>query len=141
MDNKYYTPTIEDFHVGFEYEIFEDFDILPEKIWHKQVYGEDGNDPESMDFVLMGYMDKFRVKYLDREDIESMGWYFKSKTDGGLDYLWSNNHIHSIIFDPITKRCVITIRDEDRKEDYTAFVGTIKNKSELKKIMQQTNIL
>ena len=28
MNNKYYTPTIEEFHIGFEYEELINFDML-----------------------------------------------------------------------------------------------------------------
>ncbi len=134
MKNKYYTPTIEEFHVGFECEIkrgeeFEKY-ICKESILELSALAIDVNINKS-----------FRVKYLDREDIENCGWYFKSKTPVGLDYFWSNNHLHSIIFNPNTRRLVITVRDEGRKKDYTAFVGILNNKSELKKLMQQLNII
>jgi len=131
MDNKYYTPEIEEFHVGFEYEIFEDFDTLPERVWHKQVYGKNGTDPEQMDYVtpIQSMMSKFRVKFLDQEDIENCGW--EPVKYNTVDcWVLNNNYL---FWFGLT---VVIIN----KPESQVFRGTIKNKSELKKLMQQLNI-
>jgi hypothetical protein len=83
----------------------------------------------------------FRVKYLDREDIESLGWEYKETSDGGFDYYWDIHTMkHSILYSERAKRMVITLWDRSRLEDHTVFVGTIKNKSELKKLLKQLGI-
>ncbi len=84
---------------------------------------------------------KCRVKYLDREDIESLGWEYKETTEGKYDYFWDKGTgKHSILYSETQKRCLVTIRDEVRKKDFTVFVGTIKNKSELKRLLKQLGI-
>ena len=76
--SEHYTPTIEEFHVGFKYEQYEDYDHLPEKLWHKQVYGENGTNPELLDYVSSSGIERktLRVKYLDQKDIEGEGFEF-----------------------------------------------------------------
>ena len=137
MDPKYYTPEIEEFHVGFEYEYLDG--LGTSSGWTKA----------EVDLSFLSHLegsvgrgDDFRVKCLDREDIENLGWYYKSTTDVGLDYFWDvDKSEHSIIYDYKKQRAVVTVRDSNRKEDYSAFVGTIRNKSELIKLMKQLNII
>jgi len=142
MENKYYEPEIKEFHVGFEYEIYEDFDFYPEKTWHNQVYGEGGKNHEVMGCIDESQLHKIRVKHLDRLDIEELGFvfiasqnskmYFKTKDDkitvairfnfyiGGF----SNVHVYKINLEKVS----------------TLFLGKIKNKSELRRLVQQINI-
>ena len=85
MDDKYYTPEIEEFHVGFEYEqkpsftdgtvkTQEDFD---REKWKKRIF-KVGYGPYINRALYGRNRDKgicgIRVKYLDREDIESLGF-------------------------------------------------------------------
>jgi hypothetical protein len=107
MTDKYYTPEISEFHVGFEYEYV-------------------------------------RVKHLDREDIESLGWVqnefkgtiiknefvlknkpYKRIGDNIKLYHYSGGDIHI--------SCTYS-------ELMTLFRGTLKNKSELKRLMVQLGI-
>jgi hypothetical protein len=98
MENKYYTPKIEEFYVGFEFEFHGmttgglamlDFskDIgNPEKIvvskpdykvWTKEVFTHKYFDiyyRRLEDVEKLIEAGQIRVKYLDREDIESLGW-------------------------------------------------------------------
>lgn len=133
MTEKYYTPTIEEFHVGFEFEVlYENVGWAKESLAHR---------PEVVTLPYMN-LENIRVKYLDREDIESLGWkkhgeryYYSSKTvplrinqDGSCDH----------------EDCSMGI-DSDYRAWINAgnnhFTGTINNKSELKKLMQQLNLL
>jgi hypothetical protein len=124
---KYYTPTIEEFHVGFEF------------------YYNDNNKTFYRNFVkpdifcrpdlLKKYIanNSYKVKYLDREDIESLG--FTTEDNGecynmnlgftlvGL-YPWNNDNEYKIVI-----------------ETTTVFFGKIKNISELKRILKQVGLL
>ena len=131
--NKYYTPEIEEFHIGFEYE--------------RHQY-EDGNwfkyTVEERD-ILDHAEKEIRVKYLDKEDIESLGfkekslkYYIFNEPSGKLpywnkvilDFRWSYKDIS-----------IIGIRADDLgMEEGILFRGNIKNKSELKKLLKQLNI-
>ena len=142
-DNKYYTPTIDEFHVGFEYEAFIN------NSWQSKVM----NDYEDIIYFLFDMNAKtwlsinegiVRVKYLDKEDLESLG-FIKSKPrwhqhwndfykvyDSYSCNIRVNNirnktsiSIHTISINNITK-CL--------------FIGTIKNKSELKVLLKQLGI-
>ncbi len=93
MENtKYYTPNISEFHVGFEYEYtntshqvamidFEKDTVErvgePTKVWDKNTYqGYGFNDVRKL-------IDReaLRVKYLDKEDIESLGWEYDNNAE------------------------------------------------------------
>lgn len=126
---KYYTPTIEEFHVGFECE----YKSPLTGNWENVIYTED---------MFFGgkrglTQSEKRVKYLDKENIESLGWIkgeYKSvicfmKDDKMLT--WLGNPFLDISVIPIFKN----------QSHSQIFRGIIKNKSELKKLMQQLNIL
>ena len=66
-NNLYYTPEISEFHVGFEYEVFDKL----HNIWNK----------ENNFFLQQGdFKDEIRVKYLDQFDIESLGFILTGKS-------------------------------------------------------------
>ena len=150
QSDKYYYPHITEFHVGFEYEqYFEDK-------WQKRIYNDDlypnplkgcfgiiNKDAitVSIDELIKLYL--IKVKYLDVEDIESFGfercipteegWFhvFENKISLQLQYLSKNNNkniiqITQVMFD---------------EPSFIVFWGTIKNKSELKRILEQIGVL
>lgn len=128
-NNEYYTPTIEEFHVGFEFEANINNHWIRTQItdWYDGLEGE------------------YRVKYLDQSDIESLGW--KKNEDVGLKetnklyfFIKDNNYDNSIYieYNLESKHMLLT---RGRKYSFTKFEGTIKNKYELIKLMQQLNII
>ncbi len=133
---KYYTPTIDDLHVGFEYEIsdpggttFEKRTIIsPEELSGMIMYIDD----DSRDCDV-------RAKYIDQEDIEECG--FKHIGSGWYEkhYDKFEESINPWFFIRIRKwkdqeLDIWGVRDEDDKS--LLFRGKIKNKSELKKILK-----
>jgi hypothetical protein len=134
--SKYYTPTIEEFHVGFEYEIkpfnkeWGEHDrtfIYPEGIYnYTRIHGiESLESPIKKECV--------RVKYLDREDIESLGFvyseeciYYTPKRNFQLNH--KETHVYNL-----------RVIDEENAE--VIFIGYIKNKSELKRLLKQLKII
>jgi hypothetical protein len=166
MENKYYTPEIEEFHVGFEYEAKPKgsihIDYMP-FIWR-------GNNSLISEFTSA----TLRVKYLDREDIESLGWEFvDSSSSQGLYCNGKDNppsiqsafkvrecYLYCIIGDDGKVRLPYFILNKTTlnppycmmngvKFVNTEWIGCcttcnglkIKNKSELKKLMKQLNIV
>jgi hypothetical protein len=130
MENKYYTPELEEFHVGFEYQELWGLENINEE-WLPQIYDE--NDS------IRTLCETLRVKCLDREDIESLGWKYVpdlSEGDGNMRWygLFKLNEF-TITLGLIEGSEII------RKGKNTIFEGVIKNKSELKKLMKQLNIL
>ncbi len=138
--SKYYTPELEEFHVGFEYEYF-----YREK-WHK--HNLDGSpivhselDEFSDDLMKLAHA-ICRVKYLDREDIESL-WgkineWVISKSGGSYRLI-----LHTRLNLPFERTITIEMKNHvrDGSGDYTVlpvlYRIKVKNKSELKKLMKQ----
>jgi len=159
----YYTPTVEEFHIGFECE--------------KVTYNSDGG--HQMDtfsgkwvFHTVNKFDPrlepswYRVKHLDREDIESFGFMmndiFKDNTEKDLYY---NNSVMTsrgeqsvgIYHVPQTMWCMIFFGNKNDIGDWsiekmpnkvtvdfhtnTVFAGQLKNKSELKRVLTQIGVI
>ncbi len=133
---EYYTPTIEEFHVGFEYGIFEyKFPNRNEGGWRKSMITPKHIRVENREY-LEENLSLFRVKCLDREDIESLG------------FECTNDHIGFLTFKK--QGCIIELAPKNpneapvvritRDSSSSKFEGTIKNKSELKRILKQLGI-
>lgn len=127
MEEKYYTPTIHEFYVGFEYEQLVS-DFLNGFSWEKITI----TYPKHIGQIIN--LSGCRVEYLNKEDIESLGW---------------KEHINSRILQGNTiyfqkKTVCLKIQDihlEIWNSTQILFSGAIKNKSELKKLMQQLKII
>ena len=150
--SKYYTPTIEEFYVGFEYEFnSRDYDMVNMQEtweWTKRKYHHvDFIDKNTSCFqapcVFNKFKERIRVKYLDREDIESLGFtYDKTSSEGQLKFFKGNL---CLFYRPESKE-IGTFTIDPAKNDYMIKYGRdnrlistlkIKNKSELKRILKQ----
>jgi len=138
MTPKYYTPVLAEFHVGFEcevdYEGWEKTTIEMSPISSSLVARISRKNKLIHIVVTEDSMSEYRVKHLDREDIESLGWISKSN----INYYFINegiiwNYELHIYRDGKT----ITISNGGNRD---RFEGIIKNKSELKKLMLQLGI-
>lgn len=136
MESKYYTPEIEEFHVGFEYEAFHSKEWFFEEGGNQWVKSKVslGTDILTLNYAIN--CDFVRVKYLDREDIESLGW--KAGVQGlavdgysGWEEFKKDDY-RMVLSD--NQGLIIVCRN------HTSFSGTIKNKSELKKLLKQLGI-
>jgi hypothetical protein len=159
MNDKYYTPTMEEFHPGFEFEYFY------REEWHK--HSLDGSP------IVHSELDEFtddlmklshavcRVKHLDQEDIESFHKkYFEEVTfkydnnsepypaRGGTNecptaYLM-DDQLHSgelWILYHYSDGMVWIDYIKDCNSDGYLFRGFIKNKSELKRVLTQIGVI
>jgi len=141
MESKYYTPTIEEFHVGFEYEMkegFTDGTVKTQENFDKAKWESRVCDSGIMyiERALQGRNAKnglcgIRVKLLDREDIEREGFIYSNVHS---EYWSLNGFDLAILGDNY-----FTIY-EDKGADEFCFRGKIKNKSELQKLMIQLGI-
>lgn len=133
MGDKYYTPEIEEFCVGFEFELREGV------IWNKIT--SDIQIQYALHLQGRVLKDFIRVKYLDGEDIESLG--FKRLTDdcynlpvkefrGRLD-----QEVRIIVRKTILIYLAMGVGDKD---NMVLFTGNIKNLSEFKVLLKQLNI-
>lgn len=121
--DKYYTPEIEEFHIGFEYEWLNE-----DSIWIKECSPTEISE-EGFDEQTYG----LRVKYLDKEDIESFGFIKDYERASGPVWYRDGWQLKS---DGIN---IYELRNIN-KEYIFKFYGIIKNKSELKKLLKQLNI-
>lgn len=134
MENKYYTPEVEELHIGFEYEIaYRNPGFEKGKIF----------DGANLDWLIEHLKNnknaEVRVKYLDIEDVESLGW-IKRETLG-----YSFNDEFFMLFGMLKsvygiRRYLSIVQGKDPKTAVIRFSGDIKNKSELKHLMQQLGI-
>ena len=136
--DKYYTPEIEEFHIGFEVECYDDND----KTWDI-VY----IDSQPALCNITGLNLNIRVKYLDREDIESLGWIYKGgKTiKKGKAYFSDEKEVIGITLRPNffednhASIHIYALKPSGGIQN-TIFAGKIKNRTELKKLLKQLNL-
>jgi hypothetical protein len=129
--SNYYTPELSEFYIGFEYDIIEFASINdgPKNLqWISKIF--DGRKYGWWDIQDAIKVDKVRVKYLDREDTESFG-FINNKLPWQAE---SDTHI----FIKMREENQFIIRD--KRCDDQIFGGTIKNKSEFKKLLIQLGI-
>lgn len=126
MESQYYFPTIDEFFCGFECEIKG----KNESNWSKLVLGKDAIWHL---FTNLEYLEQateqIRVKHLDRQDIEECGWTQRDHDTYDIEG-------YALEFDSKYKTFIY----HTGPRHGTVFKGTIRNKSELVKLMQMLNI-
>ena len=149
----YYTPTIEEFHVGFEYEILENWDTYIESSWWPQVYGRNGSNPERLGFVSESTLGNTRVKFLDEQDIKELGWLLQGETPSPFTgRLLKTFKITKVVGFNTGSDYYLETTDSSKIRitlfEYSSYGGgkgevevLVKNKSELKKLMSQLGIV
>lgn len=141
-DSKYYIPTIDEFHVGFECEI--NYLVKPWlgiREWVKYLF--DGRS-DSFDWIrlqLESESSNIRVKCLDRRDILELGW--RDAPSEIPNLAWVINDLEWLL--QRDSNNTFTIRTYkasgmNKSFDIRCSMISIKNKSELKKLMKQLNI-
>lgn len=147
MENKYYTPAIDEFHAGFECEIMTSYGFI------KGHWPDTLKSDTRSSFIGTGEYEQtkygtFRVKYLDKEDIKGLG--FKGN-DSNSAYFTKYNCLTSNGTNNLNCRLVHWInKGRDREVDIYAIYGkedeqlifrdVINNKSELVKLLKQLGI-
>lgn len=139
--NKYYIPEIEEFHIGFEFELSIktwEANKNPIESWQKVILGTKsiGNDLFIGDSINRKEIQNTstRVKYLDKEDIEELGFKYLQNIQE-IEY-YSNNNNDNLIYNPL--KDYIYLKTEFT--NFNIFSGIIKNKSEFKKLLTQLEI-
>lgn len=138
MENKYYTPDILEFHIGFRYEK----NNHKEPQWFKRTC--DGYDMGSVHTMFNRdvFKDKdgnkrypveesLRVKYLDKADIEELGWKEDVNEDDSSSYNLGN---YKLIY--FSSDEVIEITNELGDTHFYR----VKNYNQLKSLMQMLEI-
>jgi hypothetical protein len=134
---KYYTPELEELHVGFEYEHKKYDETIMSGIggntWFKDIYSIDSFMNKYYTIFDMD-LSRIRVKYLNLEDIASLGfehlgsgWF---KRGNCRVRKWIQLEVDIYLWD----------EDEENGTGDIKFSGNIKNKNELQQILTQLNI-
>lgn len=164
MEEGYYLPEIEEFHYGLEYEMVPSTGMLIsnieggfkkiETIWSDQykkgIFGEKGVNiygdgfPEIKEAIKNK---KVRVKKLDKEDIESLGFNYNTISDPDQLIFFRGNIC--LYFRPNTQEVSTFTLDPSKNDfmreytmdNYRINTIVIKNKFELKRLMKQMGII
>lgn len=133
MENKYYTPNISEFHVGFEYEVLfrntiikTTYQISSDLIAVNRIL-----EKEDKDFEI-------RVKYLDKEDIESLG--FKEDPSSRPNRLVYEKNIDDYVIGIVRYTTTSVLLYKYKYSEERLFNGTVNNKFELIKLLKQINL-
>lgn len=155
IENKYYTPTIEEFYVGFEFQYSCLNSEKLEKGIAESEWNQDLCEAEWLDTICFDweansdiFADGYRVKYLDSDDIRSLGFSGSDNTvkpPKGIDAKKFTKSIEdkeiSIYYHCSIINHGLGIFIEIVDTTYLlVFKGYIKNKSELKKLLSQLQI-
>lgn len=131
----YYTPSIEEFHMGFEFEY-----LIPyTSNWKHTIFGKVFKSTTTSDLYYFLKEKAIRVKYLDKSDIEGLGW--RSKEDTDVPVFTISNVINKSKFDytltlfKVGEVPYIKIDKKGALAEHIIFSGEIKNKSELETLM------
>lgn len=157
LEKKFYVPKISEFHVGFEFE-FNGMDAN----WNQYGFKKQKvllTKDDYFGLFTLGWVEKIyykpddplenwiRVKYLDKEDIEELGWGYSGDAkanDNSLEIIYFSIDDYSLSFylinDMYGDNINISISQTVNGDYDDLFQGTIRNKSELKRIMKIVGI-
>lgn len=130
---KYYTPALEEFYIGFEYQSCEE--PLTDT-WETYTI-DDGRELQDVIKYDLGDYGERRVKYLDQKDIESLGFEFCFKGKNYIKFsMKEDSYIKHNFYLGDERNITITDHNKDNPENNIIFYGKIKNKSELQRILK-----
>jgi len=133
----HYTPTIEEFHPGFEFE-HQVISYCGSSVeWVKTIF----TPSDSVDGLFKGLPNDWyelpRVKYLDREDIESLGFVYDHTNKDLVDKFLERGYTDDDTRDPSKSHFMMKYS----RDNHMISTLIVKNKSELKRILKQSEIL
>lgn len=148
MSNKYYIPKIDEFCVGFEYEELEIVPAYNPK-WGFKLKTSTFTE-KHMGSLYLSYNltedlkeGKIRVKYLDKKDIESFQFVYVKDTGSEMEFqmIIDDHNFYTISVNFFDSLPSVTIELEAHYYVHTLFQGNIKNRLELKKLLNQLKIV
>lgn len=134
MENKYYTPKLGEFFQGFEYQVLRNNNWEKEDLLYSNKYIK-VHGFSYLDSLIQG--NKVRVKYLDSEDIESLGFKEEFKNENFINYKKSEFVYLSY---NINLNIIDINNGLDYNDSFTYFYGKIKNKSEFIKLLKMLEL-
>lgn len=139
MKDVYYTPKIEAFHQGFEFEVMEyDGSWEPEDDISML-----GNIDSSLisDIEDLIFYKRVRVKYLSIEDIKGLGFKQQNSLTNERCVIYEKDDFVVCFFGYFNTVGVdLNLFVRVSKRNRIVFEGDVKNISELKRVLKQTDI-
>lgn len=141
MRSAFYTPAIEEFHVGFEFEFLNNkqkifFVTEEENKWLKTEMPFIGVLSELKNIRKLILDKQVKVKRIDKDDCISLGLKLKV-WDNGSGYFEIGNYTIGIYGTDL----FCTVSQNDYGNNIIRFSGDLKNKTELKRILRQVGCL
>ena len=138
MENKYFTPDIEDLCIGYEYE------QLINQVWTKEVFAKGSYLPENIDLLNWIHScvlsKKIRVPYLTKEQIEAEGWEF-IKHHAGTEWYDFEKDEYSLYVDfDFRGEIYLKIYSDRYYEEFNYFSGKCKDINTFRKICKLLEI-
>lgn len=131
--DKYYTPEIKEFYVGFEFEENQIDSNWKSYGWENKTVDVDFNFKLASEYIGL-----HRVKYLSKEDIESLGW--KGQESNSVYFTKDNYRLVHWITSDGRDINIFEKYDGGTQEECLIRKAKVKNKSELIKLLKQLNI-
>lgn len=133
QENKYYTPSIEEFHVGLEVTYVHSNKRINHTIEENDlILGSYDGVTELYEIIKGSPL----IKYLDKEDIESLGFKEISKSNGGGGQYICNDTVIYLMIDG-DNHYGVRISHLDTKESN---LYGVRNKSELRKVLSMLGV-
>lgn len=134
MENIYYTPTLDEFKTGFEYQI----KVEGQWMYHKYMFENYIDDTKAtlQEAIDRGFV---RAKMIDKDDIQDLGFTFGA-SKGSNDIYFINSYI--LVFNPETKHFGITnpvggLQNNGDEQPLNYIVeGFLRSKHHLQEIME-----
>lgn len=133
-ENKYYKPSLDELHIGFEFERLikmKGGTMVPIEerceVWDKEIINQ-----HNLVQILTEWPNIIRVKYLDSEDIKSLGFTSDPSGERYFEFKWYQLYVD------IHQDFNITIYNDN---PIIVFQGRVKNKSELKRILKMIGVM
>lgn len=142
-NNKYYIPDLKDLYVGYQLEHLPKIRVKGKYWWNKDTYREGEwrkvvflNGVEiGNSLVTSEDLKKIRTKYLDVEDIESLGFVNIGKTKNNVTiFTLYNKNLNLLLKE--NNRIEITKPNIELLQEETLFKGNCKSINELKLILK-----
>jgi len=112
MENKYFTPDIEDIHIGYELEVNYNFKL--NDIFHKKII--DSFEELSDIYARMPGDCVIRIPYLTKEQIEAEGWEYVKNTntvDVDICHIFNRNN-YMLGWFPLINKIALLVRDPSK---------------------------
>ena len=139
MENKYFTPDIEEMFVGCEFEMHDTWGswkklILTEELLKNPLVGL-GSGNERAHWYW-----KFRVPYLTKEQIEAEGWEFIKHHAGTEHYDFEKNGYSLYVDFDFRGEVYLKIYDGEQDNEFNYFSGKCKDINIFRKICKLLEI-